>query len=222
MSCPSSSEMIENLKQRVHACRLLAVVAQPEAATAVPLAQALWQGGIRGMEVTFRTAEAAESIRRIKEAVPDMLMGAGTLLERGQVHAALEAGADFGVAPGFRLEVLETSRELGLPFAPGIATPTDIEAAVAEGCRLLKFFPAEPAGGLAYLRAISEPYAHLGIEYVPLGGINLERARDYLACDRVAAIGGSWLVPKEAVTSGDWEQVRQTARQAVETLFPAR
>ncbi len=202
-------------------CRLLAVVGRPEARTAAALARALWRGGIRGMEVTFRTPEAAEAIQAIREAEPGMCLGAGTLLHVSQVREALEAGAHYGVAPGCHLPVIEAAQAIGLPFAPGIATPTEIETALAAGCRVLKFFPAQPSGGPAYLRAISEPYAHLAPVYLPLGGIELETAIEYLRSERVAAVGGSWLIPPRAVAEGDWSAIEAGAATAVKRIGEA-
>jgi len=201
-------------RDTIRRCRLIAVYTKPTIESAVPLAKALWQGGVRGMEITFRTQEAGEVIRRIRDAVPGICIGAGTLLDRRQVREALQAGSHYGVAPGCSRAVIEAAADLGLPFGPGVATPTDIEAALAADCRLLKFFPAKALGGLAWLRTVSEPYAHLGVDYLPLGGIDLGSAMEYLAFDRVAAVGGSWLLPAEALATGDWTVVERLATEA--------
>jgi len=189
----------------------------------VPLAEALLRGGITAMELTLRTEAALEGLREIRQQVPDMLVGCGTVLETGQVDQVLAVGAAFGVAPGLDARVVRHAIESGLPFAPGILTPTDVGRAVELGCRLLKFFPAEISGGLEYLRTIAAPFDHLGIQYLPLGGLNPANAAGYLAEHRlVAAIGGSWLVPRSAVESGNWERVELLAREASELVAQIR
>jgi 2-dehydro-3-deoxyphosphogluconate aldolase/(4S)-4-hydroxy-2-oxoglutarate aldolase len=138
------------------------------------------------------------------------------------VQAAREAGADFGVSPGVNRRVLEEAAKAKFPFAPGVATPTDIETALGHDCKLLKFFPAEQIGGLPYLRAISAPYDHLGVQYIPLGGLNEQLMTAYLERPNVAAIGGSWMVTPELVAAGQWDKVATLARQAVAAARRAR
>lgn len=201
---------------------VVAVLVIDEASDAVPLARALLDGGITAMELTLRTPAAVEALRRIAAEVPEMTVGAGTVLTVDQVAEVADAGAAFAVSPGVNPAVLEAARERGLSFAPGIMTPTDIESALALGCRLLKFFPAESSGGLKHLRNIAAPYAHLGIGYVPLGGLNADNMTEYLAFEAVAAIGGSWLAKREVIRAGDWAAVAATARFAIERVRSVR
>lgn len=202
------------MTERVRKTRILAVTHLESADHAEPLARALFAGGITGMELTLRTSAGLESIRRIKLACPDMLVGAGTVLNEHQVAAVHGAGADFAVAPGFNPAVVKAAQQAGLCFAPGVCTPSDIECALALGCRLLKFFPCEPSGGLPYLTSIAAPYLHLGVQFIPLGGIHPGNARSYLASPIIAALGGSWLAPVERMQAGDWESIQGFAAEA--------
>jgi 2-dehydro-3-deoxyphosphogluconate aldolase/(4S)-4-hydroxy-2-oxoglutarate aldolase len=210
--------------RRVRATGVVAVLVIDDLPAAVPLARALLAGGIDVMELTLRTPVALEAIRVIRDEVPDMLVGAGTVLNAAQVGAVAAAGAAFAVSPGVNPAVLEQARQTGLSFAPGVMTPSDVEAALGHGCRLLKFFPAGSSGGLPHLKNIAAPYQHLGVEYIPLGGLNAENMAGYLAFGAVAAIGGSWLARRDVVAAGDWaavtaaaEQARRVARAARET-----
>ncbi|MDA1230107.1 MAG: bifunctional 4-hydroxy-2-oxoglutarate aldolase/2-dehydro-3-deoxy-phosphogluconate aldolase, partial [Planctomycetota bacterium] len=181
---------------------------------AVGLAKALLDGGVDIMELTLRTAKAMECLSAIVNRVPEMLAGAGTLLFPDQVDQVVEAGAAFGVAPGTNPVVIQRADKLNLPFAPGVATPTDIDIAVQAGCRLLKFFPAEHSGGLSMLASIKAPYAHLGLQYIPLGGVTKNNLSAWLSDPDVLAVGGSWLANKEAIDSSRWAEITQTSREA--------
>lgn len=200
---------------RLESAGIIAVLVIDRAEDAVPLAEALLAGGITAMELTLRTPAALDALRQIRKACPDMLAGIGTILKPEQVHQALDAGGAFGVSPGVNPRVIEAALQAGLPFAPGICTPTDIEQALEHDRRFLKFFPAEPCGGLPYLRAISAPYAHLGVKYLPLGGVSLENMKDYLNEPYVAGIGGSWLAPREMIRAGEWPRITERAREAL-------
>jgi 2-dehydro-3-deoxyphosphogluconate aldolase/(4S)-4-hydroxy-2-oxoglutarate aldolase len=147
-----------------------------------------------------------------------MLVGVGTILTPETVAEVAVAGADFGVSPGMNRRVVAAAQQAGLPFAPGIATPSDLEAAIELGCRFVKFFPAETTGGIKYLRSISAPYKHLGIEYFPLGGVNAENMLAYLREPNVPAVGGSWIVKKDLVGSEDWDGITARAAEVVEIL----
>ncbi len=190
------------------------VVAIENADHALPLADALIRGGLPVAEITFRTAAGAEVIRRMTSERPEMLVGAGTVLTPAQVRAAKEAGAVFAVAPGFNSEVVRAAQEEGLPFFPGVMTPSDIEGALSLGCRMLKFFPAGPAGGAAMLKAISAPYAHLGVRFMPTGGVSLDNLGDYLSLAAVPAAGGTWVATTEAIRAGDWAGIEAKAAAA--------
>lgn len=171
---------------------------------AIPIAKALLLGGIDSIELTLRTDCAIEAVERIADAVPEIILGVGTILTPEQAVQVKEAGAHFGVSPGMNPDVIRKAEEIDLPFAPGIATPSELEVAVALGCRFVKFFPAEASGGLNYLKSISAPYKHLGIQYFPLGGLNAENMNHYLDLDNVIAIGGSWIVDSSFVEAKDW------------------
>jgi 2-dehydro-3-deoxyphosphogluconate aldolase/(4S)-4-hydroxy-2-oxoglutarate aldolase len=194
--------------------RLVAVLVIDELDAAVPVAEALLAGGVDAMELTLRTPVALDAARNIREALPEMMVGLGTVLTTDQVHDAKTAGVDFAVSPGVNPEVMRHAAAVGLPFGPGVMTPTDIDTAVREGARLLKFFPAGSSGGLAHLKNISAPYAHLGLQFIPLGGVNLDNLATYLESDLIAAVGGSWLAPRDVIRTGDWKRIEENAREA--------
>lgn len=193
---------------------VVAVLIVDDASDAVPLAQALVAGGVKSIELTLRTDAAIDALAAIKKGVPEMNAGVGTVIFQEQVRKIVDAGADFAVAPGFSRPVVEAALTLGLPFAPGIATPSDIEAAVPLGFRVLKFYPAEPMGGLAYLKAMTAPYNHLGLSFVPLGGVNTDNLHDYLRSPLIAAVGGSWIAKRDLIRAKDWKTIEENARQA--------
>lgn len=193
---------------------VIAVLMIDDAADAVPVARALLAGGVDCIELTLRTPVAMESLHRIRAEVPDMIVGVGTILNVTQVNEVKAAGAAFGVAPGMNPRVVVEALRVGLPFAPGICTPTDIELAIEQGCRLLKFFPSEPSGGLAYLRTIAAPFAHLGVKYIPLGGVGAANAGQYLKEPSVHALGGSWLAPRDLIQRKDWNAITANAAEA--------
>lgn len=180
---------------------------------AVPLARALLAGGVTAIELTLRTDAALESLRHIRAEVPDMMAGVGTILTLEQVSDVIEAGGSFGVAPGMNPRVVVEAQRLGLPFAPGVCTPTDIEHALEAGCKVLKFFPCEPCGGLPYLKTIAAPFMHLGVQFIPLGGVNAANAATYLKEPSVLALGGSWLAPKDLIAKGDWQAITALASE---------
>ncbi len=166
------------------------------------------------MELTLRTPAAIEALRVIHRDVPEMLAGMGTVLTPQQVADVHAAGAAFGVAPGLNPRVIREAQRLELPFAPGIVTPSDTEAALELGCRELKFFPAEPSGGLAYLKSLAAPYVHLGLRFLPLGGLHAGNMAGYLADPLILAVGGSWLAPRELIGGQQWTEITQRAREA--------
>jgi 2-dehydro-3-deoxyphosphogluconate aldolase/(4S)-4-hydroxy-2-oxoglutarate aldolase len=204
----------DELSAHLYNTGVIAVLMIDEVADAVPLARALLAGGVDGIELTLRTAVAMQALRSIRAELPEMMVGVGTILSPQQVREVKEAGASFGVSPGMNPRVVSEAVRLGLPFAPGVCTPTDIELAVEQGCRLLKFFPSEPSGGLPYLRTIAAPFAHLGVKYIPLGGVNAENAERYLREPSVQALGGSWLAPRELIARKNWEAITANAREA--------
>ncbi|MDO4570439.1 MAG: bifunctional 4-hydroxy-2-oxoglutarate aldolase/2-dehydro-3-deoxy-phosphogluconate aldolase [Planctomycetia bacterium] len=218
MSVPFPSEILG----RVRACGAVAVLVIDDADDALPLAEALLEGGIDVLELTLRTPAALAALECIKKTFPQMIVGAGTILTPEQARAAAEAGADFGVAPGLSPSVLQAADESGLPFAPGIMTPSEIEVAINSGRRLLKFFPAEPLGGMKFLKSIAAPYAHLGLEYMPLGGLSLANIDAYVASPLVLALGGSWIAKREMIQSHAWGKIHQNAIDARERIDEIR
>ncbi len=202
------------VRSRLRSAGLVAVLVVDEVEKAVPLARTLVGAGVDIMELAMRTPASMEALGRIVREVPEMLAGVGTVLRPDQVAEAKERGAAFIVTPGTNRAVLEAARARGVPIAPGIAVPSDIETALEYGCRLVKLFPAEQQGGLPYLRAIQAPYAHLGVEYIPLGGVSEANCRTYLAEPSVIAVGGSWIAPRERIAAGDWKAIGETAARA--------
>ena len=199
------------LLNRVERTGVIAVLVLDRADDAGFVADALLSGGVDAIELALRTPASLEALRRIKRSHPGMLVGAGTVLTSEQVSQVADVGADFAVAPGCNRRVLAAAESAGLPFGPGVVTPSDIEAAVESGCNLLKFFPAEPSGGIACLKNMTAPYAHLGLRYVPLGGICEANAAAYLAEPAVAALGGSWIAPRELIRKPDLAEIRARA-----------
>jgi 2-dehydro-3-deoxyphosphogluconate aldolase / (4S)-4-hydroxy-2-oxoglutarate aldolase len=192
------------------------------AETALPLADALSKGGLPLVEITFRTAAAPAALRAITRERPQTIAGAGTILTIENLEAAKDSGAAFAVAPGLNPQIVRHARQLGLPFIPGVATPTDIEQALSLGCRLLKFFPAEALGGVAMLEAMAAPFRHVGLRFMPTGGINPDNLASYLKLDIVAAAGGSWLAKSDDFSSGNWDGISQRCREALGIAAAAR
>ena len=191
------------------------VIALDDASAALPLADALLEGGLPVAEITFRTAAARDTIAAMAKSRPEMQVGAGTVLTNDQVDAALNAGARFALSPGLDAEVLAHAASVGLPFAPGIMTPSDLQAALKAGCKMVKFFPAMPAGGPNMLKNIAAPYAHTGIGFNPTGGVTLANLGDWLALPEVRAVGGTWIATRADIAAGNWSRITENARAAV-------
>jgi 2-dehydro-3-deoxyphosphogluconate aldolase/(4S)-4-hydroxy-2-oxoglutarate aldolase len=206
---------------RILAKRIVPVVVLDSAEHAEPLAEALLAGGLDIMEITFRTEAAEESIKRIAARFPEILLGAGTLLEKKQVKRAKKAGAVFGLAPGLNPDTVKAAKDADLLFAPGVITPSEVEQAFSLGCKLLKFFPAEAAGGVNMLKSLAGPYAHTGVKFVPTGGITAANLAKYLKLPVVAAIGGSWMVDKALIHEGKWEEITRLTKEALEAAAAA-
>ncbi len=198
------------------------VIAIESVEAALPLADALIEGGLPVAEITFRTAAAADVIRTLTRERPQLLVGAGTVLSTENVDAAQACGAQFAVAPGLNPAIVSCAQEVGLPFAPGVATPSDIEKALSLGCRVLKFFPSEALGGTAMLKALSAPYKHLGVRFMPTGGVNTGNLESYLAEDFVAAVGGTWIAKKDDIAQGNWDAIRDRCKEALTLAGQAR
>lgn len=203
---------MSDIKERLAAMRLVPVVVLEHADDAEPLGQALLEGGLACAEVTFRTAAAGDAIRRLS-AMDGLTVGAGTVLTTEQAKEAADAGAEFVVTPGFSPAVVSCCQEMGLSIAPGVATPTDIQAALEMGLNLLKFFPAEAFGGLKTLKAISAPFG--SVRFIPTGGINADNLGTYLGFDRVIACGGSWMVKRDLIAAKEWSEITRLTAEAV-------
>lgn len=204
---------IETLNDRLRGIKIVPVIALERAEDAVPLGNALQKNGIPVAEITFRSAAAIDAIRRLRDALPDILIGAGTVLNAAQAKAAQQAGADFIVSPGFNPNTVKACQDLGIAITPGINNPTAIEAALEHGITTVKYFPAEASGGLKMLKALLAPYAMLQV--MPTGGIGTHNIRDYLALKNVIACGGSWMVEKTLLDAQNWEEIARLAREAV-------
>lgn len=191
---------------------VIPVVVLEDAADAVPLARALVDGGLPVVEITLRTPAALDGIRAVAREVPEAFVGAGTVVREEQAAAAVDAGARFLVSPGWTERLLGAARATGVPYLPGVSTASEVVALAERGVTELKFFPAEAAGGTAYLRALASPLPD--VRFCPTGGIDQARAPEYLALPNVACVGGSWMVPRDALRSRDWPRVRALARTA--------
>ena len=203
-------DIVETLRE----AGIVPVIVIEDETKAVPLARALVKGGLPVLEVTFRTKAAAGAIARIKAEVPEAIVGAGTLLTPAQVRAAAEAGAAFGVAPGFDPVVINAAKDAGLPMVPGIATASELSQALTAGAPMVKFFPAEAAGGVKMIKNLLGAFRSTGVKFMPTGGINLSNVAEYLAVPEIVACGGTWIVPKDALAANDWGAIEKLASEA--------
>ena len=203
-------DVVETLKS----AGIIPVIVIEDEEKAVPLATALVEGGLPVLEVTFRTKAAAGAIARIKAEVRGAIVGAGTLLTVEQVKAAKAAGAEFGVAPGFDPAIVSCANEIGLPMVPGIATASELSQALTAGVPMVKFFPAEAAGGVKMIKNLLGAFRSTGVKFMPTGGINATNVKDYLAVPEIVACGGTWIVPKDAPAAGDWAKIAALASEA--------
>ncbi len=201
------------ITERIQQIGIIPVVSIPKLEHALPLAEALIEGGLACAEITFRTAAAAEAIAQIRSRFTEILLGAGTVLTTEQTDTAINAGAEFIVSPGTNLTVVDHCLSKGVTIFPGVCTPTEVEMALSKGVDVLKFFPAEPMGGVKFLQAICAPYRN--VRFIPTGGIDTKNIGQYLALPQVVACGGSWMVKPELFEAGDFAKVRQLAGEAV-------
>ena len=207
---------MNELKEKIRALRIVPVVKIDDAKNAVSLAAALVRGGLACAEVTFRTEAAGEAIRKMTEAYPDMLVGAGTVLTTDQVDEAIAAGAKFIVSPGLNPKTVLYCQEKKIPIFPGVATASEIEKALELGLDVVKFFPAEVNGGLPAIKAFSGPF-HM-LSFMPTGGINAQNVKEYLAFDKVLACGGTWMVKDSLIKNGEFDKIEELTREAVESI----
>ncbi|KJG39785.1 2-dehydro-3-deoxyphosphogluconate aldolase [Photobacterium angustum] len=204
---------MSSIKEQLKALKVIPVIAIDKAEDIIPLGKVLTENGLPAAEITFRSAAAEQAIRLLRETQPDMLIGAGTVLNREQAIAAKEAGATFIVSPGFNPNTVKACQEIGIDIVPGVNNPSTVEAALEMGLTTLKFFPAEASGGINMVKSLLAPYTD--IELMPTGGINPANIKDYLAIPRVLACGGTWMVDKKLIEAGNWEELARLTREAV-------
>lgn len=211
---------MKTIEEQFQEYGVVPVVVLEDARGALPLAQALTQGGLPCAEVTFRTQAAEESIRQMSARYPEMLVGAGTVLTTEQVERAVAAGAKFIVSPGFDPEIVDYCLEKKIPVFPGCITPSEVAQAVKRGLRVVKFFPAEQAGGIAMIKAMAAPYTM--VRFMPTGGISAKNLKDYLSSDKVLCCGGSWMVKGDMIKNGEFDKIREMTKEAVELAASIR
>lgn len=206
-----------NLNEKLYAIGIVPVIAIEKIEHALPLAKALIDGGLPVAEITFRSACAKEAIAKIHEAYPEMLIGAGTILTNEQVDDAIEAGASFVVSPGLNPKTVQYCQSKNMPILPGVANASDIEVALGLGLDVVKFFPAEPLGGIKMIKALAAPYGAL--KFMPTGGINAKNVKEYLQCNKILCCGGSWMVDPTLLANEDFDAIRELTKEAVNTML---
>ncbi|TLX78473.1 bifunctional 4-hydroxy-2-oxoglutarate aldolase/2-dehydro-3-deoxy-phosphogluconate aldolase [Labilibacter sediminis] len=214
--------MVPDIIKKVDDAGVIAVLVIDEVKHAVPVAKALLAGGVSAIELTLRTPVAWDAAKVIKEEVPEITLGFGTVLTVEQAKNAAKVGADFAVAPGCNPKVIAAAYDYGLSFAPGVVTSTDIEMALEQGCRILKYFPAETSGGMKHLSNMVAPYSYLGLKFIPLGGLNLNNAGEYLKSPLITAIGGSWIAKQDLIKGERWATITQNAREVSQLIKDIR
>ena len=197
---------------------LMAVLVVDKVEEAVNTANALIKGGVSVVELAWRTPMAIEAIKAVVDSCPETLVGAGAVLKPKQIESVKKAGAHFALSPGINTDVILESNNYELPFIPGIATPSELQEAIDIGCTCLKLFPVEPLGGVPYLKSMAEPYKHLNIKYVPLGGISMKNFNEYLSYSEVIAVGGSWLTPKTLIKEQSWHKITAIAKESIRLI----
>ncbi|MFR9500488.1 MAG: bifunctional 4-hydroxy-2-oxoglutarate aldolase/2-dehydro-3-deoxy-phosphogluconate aldolase [Rikenellaceae bacterium] len=208
----------ETVAAKIAESKVIAVLEINDPKDAIPCVRALQRGGVDTIELALRTPGALEAIKIVKEQAPEIILGVGTVITKEQVDAIAGIGVDFAVAPGCNAEIMAACLEAGVPFAPGIATPSDIEMALRFGCRVMKYFPADTLGGMKHLNNMVAPYRYLGLKFIPLGGVSQENAAEYLKSDLITAIGGSWIAKRHLIEAGDWATIEDNARKVRELI----
>ncbi len=211
---------MEKMLKQIGEMGIVPVIKIDDAKDAVPLAKALVEGGLPCAEVTFRTAAAPAAIKAMTEAYPEMLVGAGTVLSTEQADLAVECGAQFIVSPGFNPKNVQHCIDKGYPVLAGVCTPTEVEMAMSYGLSTFKFFPAEQAGGVKFIKALASVYT--SAKFMPTGGVNVNNIKDYLSCSAVLACGGTWMVPSDLIAKGEFDKIRDMVKEAVELLKEIR
>ena len=199
--------------ERIAKLKVVPVIAIESQDAALALADALMEGGLPIAEITFRTTAAAAVMKKMSDERPDVLVGAGTILTLDNLKAAVDSGVKFGVAPGFNPKTVEAAQKMDFPFVPGVCTPSDVEAALSCGCKILKFFPAGAMGGLTMLKSLIAPYGHTGVQFMPTGGVSPANLVEYVATKGVVACGGTWIATKDDIAAGKWDQIASRCRE---------
>ena len=207
-------EKVAEVVQRLSQSKIVPVLVLEDVTSGLKMCELLQKNGLPVAEITFRTKAAAQVIKEAAAAFPELYLGAGTVLNTADLHRAFDNGAKFAVAPGFNPTIVKEAMACDFPFAPGICTPSEIEQAYELGCTFLKYFPAEAAGGTAMLKAMSAPYKHLGLKFMPTGGVTAANVKDYLALPVVAAVGGTWLGKAADIAAGNWDAIAAGIRAA--------
>jgi 2-dehydro-3-deoxyphosphogluconate aldolase/(4S)-4-hydroxy-2-oxoglutarate aldolase len=213
---------IEQLKEKMWMAGVIPVIAIESPELALPMADALIEGGLPVAEITFRTKAAADVIDALRKKRPDILLGAGTILSVESLEKAKECGAAFGVSPGLNPSVVEKAKEFGFPFFPGVMTPSEIELGLSYGIRVLKFFPSEASGGIKMIKAVTAPYTHLGVKLIPTGGVNKSNLEEYLLLPQILVVGGTWIAQKDLIDARQWNEIKKNAREASEIVHKVR
>ncbi len=214
--------MDKQLFNKIKACGVVPVIAIDSAEDALPMADAMIEGGLPCAEITFRTEAAADVIGKIAKERPEMVLGAGTVLSAENLKRAQDAGAAFGVAPGLNPKILEEAEKQGFPFVPGVVTPSEVEQALSFNISVLKFFPAEASGGIKMIKALYAPYGHRGVQFMPTGGVKPENLADYLSSPAVPFAGGTWIAKKDIIAAKQWNTIKDNCKQAVELVRKIR
>ncbi len=204
----------EAVSEKLRKCRIIPVLVVNTVEEGIRVCDILYRCGLPSAEITFRTSAGEGTIREVLKRFPGMVAGAGTILNTEDLKKAFSAGAKFAVAPGCNPKIMKEAEKLGIPFYPGVCTPSDIECAYENGARIMKFFPAEASGGTNMLKALIGPFKHLGIKYIPLGGIDASNVKKYFDLKEVLAVGGSWMVKQEYVSAGQWDIVEKNIKEA--------
>lgn len=214
--------MTQEMADVIESKGIMAVVVIDKIEQTLPTINALREGGVTAIELALRTPVSFDAAKLIKQEAPDILLGLGTVITKEQVAMGVEVGADFAVAPGCNPEVIDEARRLGLPFAPGIMTPSDLEVAINHGCKVVKYFPAESAGSLEHLNSMVGPYKHLGLRFIPLGGCNKANAEAYYKDPLISIIGGSWLAKQNLIQNGEWETITNNCKEVMAIIRKIR
>jgi len=214
----NSQELFEKLNHY----GVIPVIAIESVDDAVPMADAMIEGGLPVAEITFRTAAGGDVIARLKKERPKVILGAGTVLSLENLRRAKEAGALFGVAPGLDQDIVKEAKRLDLPFVPGVFTPSEVGSAMALGAKVLKFFPAEAGGGLKMIDGLFAPFKHMGVKFMPTGGVSMSNLESYLSNPAVAMVGGTWIAKNEVIAAKKWDVIRDNCKQAIELVQKIR